>query len=250
MAVKIVQVTDLHIASDKRFEAHGVNTFQSAKNVITNISEISNLDYLIMTGDLSDDESTESYTYIDELLQNFSAPVYLIPGNHDAPDIYKKIHEGRICNHNYFVVGNWVIYMFNTKKNSSPNGLLKEEELFIFDKLLSTHPEKSFMLFTHHHPIPIGSKSMDKMMIENSHEIVSRIKTNTCIRGIAWGHVHEEFFSTINNTKFFSCPSTCYQAKPQTKKYTIDHEELPGYRIITLHESGDIDSEVIRVDSK
>ena len=101
----------------------------------------------------------------------------------------------------------------------------------------------------HHHPILIGSDSMDKMIIENSLELLDRINNNK-IKGVGWGHIHDEISVDYNGAQLFSTPSTCYQAKPKSKKFIIDHSQSPGYRVIRLQDDGIIDTEVIRVNLK
>ena len=137
--------------------------------------------------------------------------------------------------------------MFNTKKENSPNGLLKKEELMYFDEVLSNVLYENIIVFLHHHPVPIGSASMDSMIIENAALLTDRIMKYDKIKAVSWGHIHNEFNLNMGSTKLFSTPSTCYQAKEKSKDFIIDPEALPGYRKISLNDDGSFDTEVIRV---
>tara|TARA_B100000886_G_scaffold206725_1_gene142908 strand:- start:662 stop:1078 length:417 start_codon:yes stop_codon:yes gene_type:complete len=137
--------------------------------------------------------------------------------------------------------------MFNTKKDNSPNGVLKENEIEIFRDMLSKNKDKYFMVFLHHHPVEIGSPTMDKMIIENANILLDLIQQNKLIRGVSWGHIHNVFETGLNNAKLFSTPSTCYQSKPKSETFVIDNEEKPGYRIIYFSSNGDLETEVIRM---
>ena len=106
------------------------------------------------------------------------------------------------------------------------------------------------MVFLHHHPISIGSESMDRMMIENSDELIARIKNQSKIHGVSWGHIHNEVNFKINNVQLFSTPSTCYQAKPKSKKFVIDYDAHPGYRVIKLSKNGVLETSVKRLNLK
>ena len=247
MIIKIIQITDLHLNKDKGFISHGINTFRSASNIIDEIlTKEKDIDYMILSGDLADDGSMEAYKYLSELLNVFNIPIYLMCGNHDSVENLKNIcNTKKLYYKNFVSINEWGIYMFNTKKTDSPNGILNMEELLEFDRsIIST---KYMMVFLHHHPLPIGSQSMDEMMIENSDELINRINRQSKIRGVSWGHIHEEVYFKINNAQLFSTPSTCYQALPKSKKFVIDQDSYPGYRIIKLDNSGKLETCVKRV---
>jgi|TARA_B110000444_G_scaffold139446_1_gene130906 3',5'-cyclic-AMP phosphodiesterase len=247
----IIQITDLHLYADRNKTANNINTFKSAQIVFEAIdaNEV-DFDMLILSGDLSDDESDESYENLKYLLRNFKCPIYLMPGNHDSPQKIKSIcNDKNLKNQNYKSVGEWGIFMFNTKKDNSPNGVLHQNELVYFDKVMSNNENNFLLVMLHHHPILIGSDSMDKMIIENSSELLDRINNNK-IKGVGWGHIHNEISVDYNGAQLFSTPSTCYQAKPKSKKFLIDYAQSPGYRIIQLKDGGAIDTKVIRVNAK
>tara|TARA_Y100000748_G_scaffold300648_1_gene299454 strand:- start:464 stop:1219 length:756 start_codon:yes stop_codon:yes gene_type:complete len=248
MTIKIIQITDLHLNKDKEFISHGVNTFRSAKKIISEISmKEKNVDCMVLTGDLADDGTSKAYENLSELLVEFSFPIYLMCGNHDSAENLKNICiTKKFCYKNFISIGEWGFYMFNTKKDNSPNGILSESELIDFDQSISNI--KYMMIFLHHHPILIGSESMDRMMVENSDELITRIKNQSKIRGVSWGHIHNEVNFKINNAQLFSTPSTCYQARPKSKKFVIDYDANPGYRVINLGKSGVLETSVKRLN--
>ena len=137
--------------------------------------------------------------------------------------------------------------MFNTKKKNSPNGILHEDELRCFDAVLHNSLYENIIVFLHHHPVLIGSTSMDTMVIENADLLIDRIKNSKKIRAVCWGHVHTEYYQTIGSAQLFSTPSTCYQAKEKSEKFIIDDTALPAYRKIVLNNDGSINTEVFRI---
>ena len=249
MSTKIIQITDLHLNKSKDKVSNGVNTFESANMVIESIRvNEKNIDCLILSGDLSNDYSIESYDHLMQLLKDFETPIYLMSGNHDSPSLLKTLSNNKnIFFKNFESFNNWGAFMFNTKKEGSPNGLLKSEELVCFDKVLSNTLYENIIIFLHHHPVQIGSASMDSMIIENAELLTDRIMKYDKIKAVSWGHIHNEFNLNMGSTKLFSTPSTCYQAKEKSKDFIIDPEALPGYRKISLNDDGSFDTEVIRV---
>ena len=249
MSTKIIQITDLHLNKAKDMVSNGVNTLESASMVIESIRiNEKNVDCLILSGDLSNDYSIESYNHLMHLLEDLEVPIYLMSGNHDSPALLKTLSNNKnIFFKNFECFNNWGAFMFNTKKENSPNGLLKSEELVCLDKVLSNTLYKNIIIFLHHHPVPIGSASMDTMIIENAELLTDRIMKYDKIKAVSWGHIHNEFNLNMGSAKLFSTPSTCYQAKEKSKNFIIDPEASPGYRKIYLNDDGSFNTEVIRV---
>lgn len=249
MRTKIIQITDLHLNKSKKTATNGINTYDSANMVLNRIKKFENdIDLIVLSGDLSNDNSVESYDHLECLLEDFQLPIYLMSGNHDSPSLLKKLtRRENISLKNFESFDNWGIFMFNTKKDNSPNGLLKNEELEYFDEILLNNSYDNIIIFLHHHPVLIGSDSMDSMIIENADLLIKRIKLSNKIKAVCWGHIHNEFYLDIGSTRLFSTPSTCYQAKEKTRKFEIDAEALPGYRKIILDTDGSFTTEVIRI---
>ena len=247
--MKIIQITDLHPRCDKDYSVFDINTFQSARIIIDHISQVhKDLNALVISGDISDDETSESYSNLLELTDQIDTKIYLMPGNHDSiKEIKKCASIGKVKSELYFVDDNWIYFMFNTKKDNSPNGFLKQDEIDVFTDMLRKNEDKYFMIFLHHHPVEIGSPTMDKMIIENANILLDLIRKNKSIRGVSWGHIHNVFETNINNAKLFSTPSTCYQSKPRSETFTIDKKEKPGYRIIHFSSSGNLETKVVRM---
>ena len=245
----IIQITDLHLSKNKKNELYNINTYNSAKTVIERIAKYEkDHRYLIITGDISEDSTTESYSHLLDLLKPIKSNIYLMPGNHDSYEQIKLCcSRSTVKNDIFFSNDKWIVFMFNTKKENSPNGFLKKNEIGVFEELLSDYPNKNFMVFLHHHPVLIGSESMDEMIIENAQLLIDLIKSHNNIKGVSWGHIHNVFETEINDTKLFSSPSTCFQSKPKSKNFTMDFNAYPGYRIIKLGEKNVIKTNVVRV---
>jgi len=66
----IVQITDLHLSKDKGNELYNINTYNSAKTIIEYIAKHKkSIDYLIITGDISEDSTMQSYSHLLDLLK-------------------------------------------------------------------------------------------------------------------------------------------------------------------------------------
>ncbi|ODN41881.1 metallophosphoesterase [Piscirickettsia litoralis] len=79
---KIIQVTDTHLFSDHEKSMYGVKTNQRFEQVIAKLAQ-QDKELIFLTGDISQDESPESYHYAAKRLSALNTPIYWIAGNHD-----------------------------------------------------------------------------------------------------------------------------------------------------------------------
>ena len=84
--LRLLQLTDTHLFADPGGILYGVNTRNSLTAVIAAIKRAGERpDAILVTGDLSQDESTTSYQILRDMLAQLEAPVFVLPGNHDDP---------------------------------------------------------------------------------------------------------------------------------------------------------------------
>jgi 3',5'-cyclic-AMP phosphodiesterase len=63
---------------------------------------------------------------------------------------------------------------------------------------------------------------------------------------MVWGHVHQQHDSLRRGVRMLATPSTCAQFLPHSEQFAIDAAP-PGYRCLSLHADGRIETEVRRV---
>lgn len=62
--MKLIHISDIHLA-ENRHEIWGTSTFDNFHKTIQKIKELSGIDSIVISGDLSDDGSRWTYEYID-----------------------------------------------------------------------------------------------------------------------------------------------------------------------------------------
>ena len=73
--INILQLTDTHLLADREGEMFGVNTYSALQNLLIFIkARIDLVDYIFLTGDVSQDMSVESYQHIIQLLEPLKKP--------------------------------------------------------------------------------------------------------------------------------------------------------------------------------
>lgn len=90
--IRFAIASDLHIGlpqtiwdSPKRF--HLVEVSIPALEIVLEHLEQLDLDFLLLPGDLTQHGEPENHQWLQKRLQSLSFPVYVIPGNHDVPNL-------------------------------------------------------------------------------------------------------------------------------------------------------------------
>lgn len=71
-------VTDTHIDVNDTSTTHGLT------NIITEINQQKNIEFVILDGDISNSADMPSLLKAREILSNLNKPYYIVPGNHDV----------------------------------------------------------------------------------------------------------------------------------------------------------------------
>ncbi|WP_144393961.1 3',5'-cyclic-AMP phosphodiesterase [Pleionea sediminis] len=247
--VRIVQWTDSHIFSEEKGKLLGLDTRHSFEAVLGRISkEELAPDFFLATGDLSQDASEESYRYIASKIGSLEKPTFWIPGNHDSPELMATTLKGdSIYPHKRILAGNWQIVLLDTSVPKKVYGNLSDDDLSLVEEAVSEYPELHLLVVMHHQPVNVGSNWLDNLGIKNAEELFKRVKSHENKVCFLWGHVHQDFNGESQGVQLISTPSTCVQFRPGSKDFSAG-DESPGYRYLTLHEDGRVESLLHRID--
>lgn len=248
--LRVLQFTDTHFFETGDGRLMGVDTSTTFRQVINLAHEKHGTpDFYLLTGDLSQDETSGSYDRFAEAVKHLKAPAYYLPGNHDARPLMDKAFQTRPFRaETNFVFGDWHIVLLDTQVEGEVHGNLSSSELQRLDKVLSQHGDKHTLVTLHHHPVSVGSEWIDQIKVKNGDQFLGIIEKHPQVRVVLCGHIHQEFETRRGSVVFLGTPSTCVQFKPQSQGFAVDAVP-PGYRWFTLHPDGSIDTEVIRLQS-
>lgn len=249
--LRIAQISDCHLfAQVEKTSYGGIAPYQSLAKILSDIAS-QQIDILLVTGDLSADGSVESYLYFKELLlQNAINTHYIIlPGNHDDLAILQKNFDSANLWSHYsldapLTIQNWQIHLLNTK-TSGTGGNLSQLDLISLSASLQQHNDYFQIVAAHHHPLPSDSW-MDAHGWDNGVELVGLLQKFNSVKAMIYGHIHAASQQMVAACCYLSCPSTCWQWAMQAE-FGLS-EQAPGYRILNLAESGNITTEIIRME--
>ncbi len=244
----IAQITDIYLFAAENHQMLGITTTESFQVVIKQLKELqSELDLLILTGNLSGDGKSESYENLQYLLKPLQISTYWLPGSYDcAIAMDEMLNLGMFSRRKSFQRGNWNFILLNSTISGSREGYLSSATLDWLDselKLLGNNPT---LLSLHHSPLSLNSQWLDLNILQNSQEFFGVLDRHPQVKIVIFGNIHQEFQQTRHHVEYLGTPSTCVQFLPNSSTLTIDPKP-PGFRWLKLYPNGGWETSVTRV---
>jgi 3',5'-cyclic-AMP phosphodiesterase len=241
---KLIQLTDCHLYADPDADHKGVKPGRTLEAVCRYIADRHpELSALLLTGDLSQDESAESYRWLRSVIARLKAPAYAIPGNHDSRQRMSAAFGDAINLTDGFELGPWKIHLLDSSVPGKTGGLIPEQELERLQRELARNPAAPHLIALHHHPLPVGSAWMDRIGLRNGDALNAILRRHEQARAVVFGHIHQEFSAREGHLLYLGTPSTCVQFRPRSLLYAADTLP-PACRVLNLHEDGAFETRI------
>ena len=222
--IHLLQITDTHIAREPGpTDFEGMDTYATLATVLETAEAQPEIpDCMVLTGDLVDIPSPEAYGRLLELLRDRPYLVVCLPGNHDDPAMMVKLlNAGALSTHRVIDFGGWRVLMLNDWEEGSAGGRFSASELAFLRQELSAAGHTPVLICLHHPPVTIGSPWMDAMGLSNGEQLFAITDKHINVRGMIWGHIHQEFYVERHGIPLWGTPSTCVQFLPGARQYTV-----------------------------
>ena len=248
--LKLLQITDTHLFADREKNLLGIKTVASYDAVVKHAEKYSGKCAAILsTGDLSQDHSAQSYLHFSERIKSLNMPCYWLPGNHDMQSVMlpSLLSEG-LAQTKQIVSDHWQVILLDSQLEGVPHGHLSDNQLVFLEEKLQEFPDKYTLVAVHHHILPVGAAWLDQHILKNNAQFIALISQFKNVKAVLSGHVHQAFDVTKQGVRYLTSPSTCVQFKPRNNDFAVDNKE-PGYRYLVLKQSGEIETQVERIDA-
>jgi Icc protein len=245
----VVQITDTHLFADEAQEMFGLRTNLSLQAVLNAVQQLQTQpDLLLLTGDLSQDETTASYKYLQTRVQRLNIPTYWLPGNHDQDEasLEQVLSGSPLRSDKSFCQGNWQFILLNSMLTGQVQGRLSSESLLWLEQQLQS-TDRPTLIAIHHPPVLTGAAWMDAIGLENPEDFFAVIDRFSHVKLVLFGHIHQAFSSQRQDVYYFGCPSSCVQFQPNSPEFAID-QQPPGFRLVSLYADGRFETQVQRVE--
>ncbi|AGI66641.1 hypothetical protein OAN307_c09200 [Octadecabacter antarcticus 307] len=213
----ILQITDTHIVCDGALVSNRLETSVALSRLIDRIMSIRHqigaIDAVLVTGDLSDDGSKESYEKFKDLLAPLDLPLLVIPGNHDAREPMRAAFANQFTQDGPLnwvnQVGDLTVIGLDTLVEGTGKGTLSAPTLDFLETTLANAQNTPILLAMHHPPFLSGINFMDDIGLTNRDAFRDVVSCHTGSMRIVCGHIHSMMVTDVGGHIAISAPSPC-----------------------------------------
>lgn len=247
--MRFVHITDTHIGPTLEHRVLGQLSYPALEALVEQINSLPFApDFVLHTGDITDDASEAAYALARPLLEKIKAPIFYLIGNHDRPEPMQRVLLGKAPTAErydyYTTVAGLGLAVFDTRGPVDPAGTLTAQQLESLRNLCQPDGPP-LIIAVHHQPVELDVEWLDhgwnggQMIIDCSDAFLEAIApARHRIRGVFFGHVHRSAQVFRNNILFSTPPSACAQivAWPTQKEPIPSLGELPGFNVVTIQD--------------
>ncbi len=246
-ALKLIQMTDLHLGPTADYQCRNFNTLDSFKAVLEACSSIGDgEEIIVLTGDLASDSQPGAYQQLNKILTQNKKQAVWLPGNHDDMPLMQKYLSDYpylpVYEHEY-----WAVLMIDSSVPGKPGGAISNQQLQQLEYNLGRLKDKLVLVAMHHSPVSLNSQWLDEHRISNHQKLHSLLVANGNVKAVITGHVHQQHETDWKGIRVYSTPSTCFQFAEHSDQFALS-DKTPAYRWLELHSNGHIDTGINRVD--
>lgn len=214
----IVQLTDTHVMPRGEKLAGLIDTNGMLAEAVRHVNSLEPRPALaLVTGDLVDRPSVESYAMLRELLDRLEIESFLIPGNHDA----RPLLVAAFAHHAYLPRDGFLQYTveehpvrlvaLDTTLPDRDEGRLCDERLAWLDQTLAAAPDRPTLILMHHPPFETGIWWMDAQGLGGAAAMRAVVERHPQVALVVCGHLHRPIQTGWGGTVVSVAPSTAHQ---------------------------------------
>ena len=216
---RFLQLSDLHVV-EKGARASGIldtrDILTAAINRLLDMkAAFDPLDAVLVSGDISDDGSADSYAFARVELERIGLPVYVVPGNHDAREPFRSAFakaakmpsSGLIdwCS----TIGDTLVVGLDTLVEGQGGGRVREDSLNLLRNALDMWEGGPVVVMLHHPPLRTGIRCMDAIGLENTDVLEAQLAGVDHDIALIAGHVHGVHHGLLGRHPVATAPSIC-----------------------------------------
>lgn len=216
--MNIVHLSDIHLA-DYGSIIWDTDTKSHFDRAIKIISEMKDIEAIIITGDLSNDGSDWSYQYIDQAFLKIGIPTFCCPGNHDDVESMNNHNFKFIKKQGKAMISDWKLLLLDTTMPNMARGMLDENQMKSLRDELDSDSTPTILAF--HHPSVEPGGWLNRKLLENRAEFNLLLSKYSNVKLVLYGHIHYCIQHKLGDTIFSSAPSVGYAFDLDLPKFQI-----------------------------
>ncbi len=171
------------------------------------------IDALLVSGDLSNDGSAESYTRLKSLIAPLYLPLCLMSRNHDACDVMRATYDKNLPDIGALnrprQIGGSQLIGFDTLVEGQGGGTLSPDTLAFLQSALAKADGGPVLLVLHHPPFACGIRFIDDIGLTNRDALGEVLTDYSSALRLVCGRIHSMIVSDVAGHVALSAPSSC-----------------------------------------
>ena len=200
----IAHISDLHV-SKAHFDE---DVFMEA---VTEINELQP-DMIILTGDITNRGYYKEYQQAVRYLELFEAPLFAVPGNHDARNLGYQAFEELVGERSWkLTMGDdfTIIGLDSSTPDDNRGHIGRPQHLWLEHQLDKCVIDEKFTIVAlHHHVISIPQTGRERNVLSDSGDILKTLASHE-VDLVMSGHKHVPNIWKLNNTLVVNAGSLC-----------------------------------------
>jgi 3',5'-cyclic-AMP phosphodiesterase len=205
-ALRILHLSDSHLFGDGSLQYGAVDTLAALRRVLERAGGLVALDAVVMSGDLSNDGSAQSYRLLRGLVEPWAAArgavtVYAM-GNHDEPIAFEEVLGARV---GVRTVGGFRIVTLDSSVAGAGFGQLGGGQSSWLREVLAVPAQYGTVVVIHHPPVPAETALLAALELQSPEELIDAC-AGSDVRLILCGHYHHPLVSEVGGIPVVVAP--------------------------------------------
>lgn len=262
--LSFVQISDSHLGPTRDYDYHGANPARALQRLVRHINAMPHPpDFVLHTGDVSNDGSAASYEIAAAILGELAVPLYILNGNHDDRLFLRKALDappapdgdpGGPLDYTFEVGGEQFVVLDSFDEAvQQPLGRLSPAQIE-WARAQAAPDGPPLTVCLHHPPFRMASPWLDDNMILLNGDALhaALLPARDRLRAVFFGHLHRGAQIVRDGITYVCAAGTAWQyhwrawdERPVPDMafetgYNLVHY-LPGQAVVMQHVLGDGD---------
>jgi 3',5'-cyclic AMP phosphodiesterase CpdA len=211
---RLLHLSDTHLLAGGLLHQGLVDTTAALRRLLDGLSRLGPLDAVVVSGDVSDDGSPESYEMARKLVGDFAArrgaQVVWAMGNHDVRGPFAQTLQGRQVAtgeplDGLHDVNGLRIVALDSSVPGRGYGEIRPGQLSLLREVLAQPAARGSVVVVHHPPLPAPTVLHDALRLQEPAALMAALQ-GTDVRAVLSGHYHHPYVATVGDLTVVVAP--------------------------------------------